>query len=49
MGRKPMLSVDEKVRACIRYKTGKGSFTSIAMSIGVAYETFRQWYLVYAL
>ena len=49
MGRKPKLSKDIKVKACEDYKTGRGSFHSIAKSIGVAYETFRLWYLTYEI
>lgn len=47
MGRKPKFSKEQKIRACIDYKTGKGSITSIAKSIGASPETFRQWYLSY--
>jgi len=49
MGRKPTLSKEVKVKACIDYKSGKGSFKSIAKSIGVACSCMRQWYLTYEI
>ena len=49
MGRKPKFTKEIKVKACEDYKYGKGSYSSIANSIGVALETFRQWYLTYEI
>lgn len=49
MGRKPKYSKEVKVQACEEYITGKGSFNSIAKSIGCAKERVRQWYLKYKI
>lgn len=47
MGRKPKFSKEVKIEACENYKKGKGSFRSIAKSLGCNNETFRRWYLTY--
>jgi len=42
-------SKDIKIKACKEYKTGTGSYRSIAKSIGVNYYSFRQWCLTYEI
>jgi len=49
MGRNPKVSKKVKVKACQDYQSGKGSFGSIAKSIGVHPESLRQWYLKYEI
>lgn len=45
MGRKAKYSKEEKIKACKDYLNGKGSFRSIADSIGTTKEVVRGWYL----
>jgi len=40
----PKVSKEIKIKACEEYRTGKGSFQSIAKSIGVDKITVRGWY-----
>lgn len=47
MGRKPKHSIEIKIQACKNYEKGKGSFESIAKSIGADYASLRRWYLRY--
>src|SRR5660397_158181 len=47
MGRKPKYIKEVKIKACEDYKKGKGSFKSIAKSIGSDSAEFRRWYLRY--
>jgi len=49
MERKPKFSKELKIKACIDYKSGKGSFKSIGESIGVTHSNLRQWYLTYKI
>lgn len=49
MGRKAKYSKDIKIKACKDYKAGKGSFLSIAKSIGTAKTVVRQWFLTYEI
>lgn len=44
MSRKVIVNSDVKVEACNQYRDGKGSFQSIAKSIGVDQSTVRDWY-----
>jgi len=49
MGRKSKFSKEIKIKACEEYKSGKGSFASIAENIGIDLSTVRQWYLTYQI
>jgi len=46
MGRKPKVNKEVKIQACKDYLDGKGTFKSIANSIGVGDDSLRMW--VYA-
>lgn len=47
MGRKAKFSKEVKIASCEKYKSGEGSFKSIANEIECNYETFRGWYYEY--
>jgi len=47
MGRNPKFSKEIKIKACQDYKNGRGSFRSIAKSIGANEEVVRRWCSVY--
>ncbi len=47
MGRNPKYSKETKVNACEDYETGKGSFDSIAKSVGCDCSTLIDWYNIY--
>jgi len=47
MRRKAKFSKEIKIAACEKYKSGKGSFKSIANEIGCANEVIRRWYYSY--
>lgn len=47
MKRKPKFTKDIKIKACEDYRSGNGSYQSIAEDIGVALQSVRQWYLYY--
>lgn len=49
MSRKSKYSKEVKIKACKDYKAGKGSFNSIAKSIGVSMSNLRHWYQTYEI
>lgn len=49
MSRKPKFSTEIKIKACIDYKAGHGSFESIAKSIGADLTTIRLWHSTYEI
>lgn len=44
MSRNYVVSKEVKIKACLDYRDGKGSFKSIAKSIGVGVSTLKDWY-----
>lgn len=44
MGRKAKFSKEVKIKACEKYKAGKGSFGSIAKEVGCDKAVFYKWY-----
>lgn len=49
MGRKPKHSKEVKIKACLDYDRGKGSFSEIAKELGVVKSTVLKWYYLYQL
>ena len=48
MRRNSRFSREDKIQACEDYKSGKGSFNSIADAIGVRSITIQEWYSAYS-
>ena len=44
MGRKAKFSKEIKIKACEKYRKGKGSFKSISEEIGCGKAVFYKWY-----
>ena len=44
MGRKAKFSKEVKIKACEKYRKGKGSFGSIAKEVGCNESILRKWY-----
>ncbi len=47
MGRKSLINKEVKIKACKDNIAGRGSYASIAKSVGVGRSTFRSWYYSY--
>jgi transposase-like protein len=47
MGRKSKFTPKQKIEACERYLNGKGSYSSIALELGIDWSTFREWVYKY--